>query len=455
VRISHQLLFDTLLRLDDKLEVAPGLAESWQRLTPTRYRFRLKPGVRFHDGSPLTAGDVAYTFDTLMSPALGSPYGPVLREKIASVKRLGPLELEIRLKAPYASILGDLAVPVRSRRAGRAHPLVGSGPFLLAGRKVNEIRLRRNPLYHGAPSGVAEVVFKVIRDENTRVLKFLKGTVDLAVNVLPPDKLSMFARSPLRERYSIIEAPGLSYQYLGFNLRDPLLARKKVRRAIAHAIDVAALIRYRQKGHSTAATGLFPPGNPYTPPHLKPLRHDPARARALLEEAGLPAKDGVRFGLTYKTSTERAAVIQARVIQSDLRKVGIAVQVRSFEWGTFYEDIGKGNFQLFSLRWIGVSDPDFYYELFHSSRFPPQGRNRGYYANPALDSLLEAGRLQADPARRREIYLEVARVVFEDLPYLPLWHNNNVALVAKRLTGFRLHPTGGFQYLAAVRAAAP
>lgn len=455
VRISHQLLFETLVRLDDGLELAPGIATGWERLTPTRYRFTIAQGVRFHDGTPLDAGDVVYTLETLMSRELGSPYGSVLREKIKGVRAVGAHAVEIDLKAPYAAFLSDLIVPVRSGAAGRERPLVGSGPFRFERQSVNEIVLARNAAYHGTPPLTGQVVFKVVHDANTRLLKLQKGSIDLAVNVLPLDKLALFQRAPLKARFSVLEAPGLSYQYLGFNLRDPVLAKRKVRRAIAHAIDVEALIVHRQKGHSTRATGLFPAGSPYALEDVPPIPHDPARAARLLDEAGYPLRDGVRFRLNYKTSTERSAVIQARVIQSDLRKVGIAVEVRSYEWGTYYEDISKGNFQLFSLRWIGVNDPDFDYELFHSSRVPPLGRNRGHFSDPRVDRLLEEGRLEGDPARRRRIYHDVARILYEELPYIPLWHNNNVAIVSRRVSGFRLHPTGGFQHLPEARKSAP
>ena len=455
VRLSHQLIFDTLLTLDDNLKVAPGLALSWEKPTPDRLRLAIKPGVLFHDGAPLDARDVVYTLESLMDPAVGSPYGPVLREKIAAVRAVGDLAVEIDLRAPYASFLTDLLLPVRSRRAGREKPLVGSGPFRFEHQNVTEIVLARNDAYHGPKAGVERVRFKVVRDENTRLLKLWKGSVDLAINVLPLDKLAHFRKKALAARFRILEAPGLSYQYIGFNLRDPVLGRKEVRRAIAHAINVPALITHRQKGHSTRAAGLFPPGSPFAEPGLVPIAYDPERARRLLDEAGFVARNGSRFRLTYKTSTDRSAVAQARAIQSDLRQVGIAVEVRSYEWATFYDDIGKGNFQLFSLRWIGVTDPDFYYELFHSSRVPPKGRNRVFYRNGEMDRLLEAGRVEGDPARRRAIYGKVSRLLHEDLPYFSLWHNNVVAVVSRALTGFKLHPTGGFQYLPAVRKAGP
>lgn len=453
VRISHQLLFDTLLTLGDDLQTAPGLAERWERLSPTRYRFHLKAGVTFHDGTPLTAEDVVYTFQSLMAPETASPYGPALREKIAAVIALDAATVEVELSAPYASILSDLALPIRSRNAGPDRPLLGTGPFRFAGRSPNEIVLERNDTYHRGPPGVARVVFKVVSDESTRLLKLRKGDIDLAINAVPLDKLAWFQRPPLSRNYEVLEAPGLSYQYLGFNLEDPVLADARVRRAIAHAIDVDALIHYRQRGHSFRAVGLLSPTNPFALAGAVPPAYDPELAARLLDEAGHPLRDGRRFALTYKTSTDRSAVVQARAVQSDLRKVGIELAVRSYEWGTFYEDVQKGNFQMFSLRWVGVSDPDFFYELFHSSRMPPAGRNRVRYRNPEVDRLLERGRVTADPEARREIYNAVQRALLRDLPYVSLWHNNNIAVVSRKLSGFRLHPTGGFHYLPAVRKA--
>lgn len=457
VRISHQLIFETLVRLDDNLEIVPGLAR-WQRLTPTHYRFRVTGGVRFHNGAALTAEDAVYTLRRFMAPEVASPYGGALREKIAAVQVLDDATFEVRLNAPYAAFLSDLILPVVSSQQGAIPTpwgdLNGSGPFRFESREVGKIVLVRNPDYR-VPAGVARVVLKVVKDESTRLLKFRKGDVHLGINVLPLDKLVRFQRPPLKRKYRILEAPGLSYQYLGFNLADPVLSKHAVRKALAHAINVEALIEHRQKGHSTRATGLLAPGSPYADPALQPIPYDPQRARRLLDEAGFPQRDGPRFSLTYKTSTDRSAVIQARIIQSDLRSVGIELEVRSYEWATFYHDIRKGNFQLYSLRWIGVSDPAFLYELLHSRRTPPLGRNRGGYASPVVDALLERARLEPDFAKRRDLYRQVHRRVYADLPYLSLWHNNNVAIVSRALEGMRLHPSGGFEHLAAVRWSRP
>ncbi|MBI3993404.1 MAG: ABC transporter substrate-binding protein, partial [Candidatus Lambdaproteobacteria bacterium] len=451
VRIGHQLLFDTLLRLDEQLHIAPGVALRWEALTPLSYRLHLAPDVRFHDGSALTADDVVYTLESLMDPALSSPYGAGLRDKIAAVRAEDARTVRIDLKAPYAAFLGDLIVPVRSRAAGRGNPLLGSGPYRLVAEQPGELVLARNEAWFGGRPGIPRVIFKVIKDTNTRLLKFRKGSLDLAINAVPMDKVASFGEAPLSDNYRVEEAPGLSYQYLGFNLDDPLLGRLAVRQALAQAIDVAALIRHRQREHAVRAVSLLPPDSPFAARDLPPPPFDPARARALLDAAGLPERDGTRFELIYKTTTDHEAVLQARAIQSDLRAVGIALTLRSYEWGTFYDDIQKGNFQLFSLRWIGVADPDFYFELFHSSRLPPEGRNRVRYRNPRLDALLERGRLESDPAARAATYRAVQHILAADLPYLSLWHNNNIAIVSRRVRGLRLHPSGGFEFLPAAR----
>lgn len=453
VRISHQLIFATLLRLDDSLSVAPGVAE-WRRISPTIYRFKVRRGHRFSNGASLNARDVVFTLRRFMAKGTGSPYGAGLREKISRIRALSALDFEITLKGPYASFLSDLILPVVSRKdrwggADSGSRLNGSGPYRLARRSVGEIVLERNP-YARTRAGMARVVFKVIKDDSTRMLKFRKGDIHLGINVLPLDKLAWFKRKPLAREYRLIEAPGLSFQYLGFNLRDPILSNPLVRRALAHAINVDLLIKYRQRGHSERATGLFPAGSPFSDGSLRPYPYDPAIAERLMTQAGYPLKNGRRFSLVYKTSTDRSSVNRARIIAGDLKKVGVGVEVRSYEWATFYEDVKKGNFQIYSLRWIGVSDPGFLFELLHSKKFPPAGRNRGRYANGAMDALLEKARLEIDPARRRRIYQGVARRVHADLPYLSLWHNNNVAVVHRGLSGFRLHPSGGFEHLAAL-----
>jgi peptide/nickel transport system substrate-binding protein len=451
-RISHQLLFETLLTLGNTLRIEPGLVERWERLSPTHYRFHLRAGVHFASGTPLDARDAVATLERIMAPDSRSPYASPLRQKIARVRMIPvkagtiPLAFDVELKAPYASILSDLTLPVARRTPDPQFPLDGSGPYRLVSQAPTEIVLERSEHFHGPRPGVERIVFRIIQDENTRLLKFYKGDVDLGINLLALDKIALFAKRPLSARYDVVEGPGLSFEYLGFNCQDPILADRRVREAIAHAINIADLIRYRQRGHAVPAVSLLPPGSSYAWPG-KPVTYDPALAEKLLDDAGHPRRLGTRFALEFKTSTDRAGLTRARIIQEDLARVGIDLSIRSYEFATYFDDIQKGNFQLYALRWIGVSDPAFLAEVLLSDRMPPDGRNRGRYRNATMDSLLRAALVEMDDTKRLDLYRRADRLAQEEVPYVPLWHNNTVAIVSKRFAGFQLHPTGGFQSL--------
>ncbi|TMA80996.1 MAG: ABC transporter substrate-binding protein, partial [Deltaproteobacteria bacterium] len=154
---------------------------------------------------------------------------------------------------------------------------------------------------------------------------------------------------------------------------------------------------------------------------------------------------------SYKTSTVELRRRIAEVFQDELGTIGLLVDVRSYEWATFYADVRRGDFQLYSLAWVGVADPDVYYRIFHSSMQPPVGTNRGAYANPAMDALLEAARATTDRDERRRLYAEVQRLAADDLPVIPLWWADNVLVKSRRLVGFVPSPDGGLRSLATAR----
>jgi peptide/nickel transport system substrate-binding protein len=176
--------------------------------------------------------------------------------------------------------------------------------------------------------------------------------------------------------------------------------------------------------------------------------YDPQRAKELLDAAGFPDPDGngphMRFVLAYKTSTDMESIEIAQIIKEYLKQVGIGVEVRSFEWGTFFDDIKKGNFQMYSLRWIGVVDPDIFYYLFHSSSFPPNGANRGRYRNPTLDELLALSRRTADRAQRKELYSRIQKILAEDIVYTSLWYRNNLVVIREKFHGFQIYAGGEY-----------
>jgi peptide/nickel transport system substrate-binding protein len=192
----------------------------------------------------------------------------------------------------------------------------------------------------------------------------------------------------------------------------------------------------------------------YNPDVLR-FTHDPARARALLDDAGLRDPDGpgpaTRLRLTLKTSTAEAYRLQAAVIQQQLADVGIGLEVRTYEFATLLADVIKGNVQLYTLQYVGVTDPDMLRRAFHSGQVPPSGFNRGYYRNPEVDRLIDAATVALDEEARRQLYGRVQQIIAADAPYVSLWNRINVAVAQPDLDGITLSPIADFSFFKNVR----
>ena len=454
-RISHNLLFSTLVQQDYDLQIIPDLAERFETPDDTTYVFHLRPDVFFHDGERMSAEDVRFTFDHLMDPAVKSPFGARLRGEIESVEVMGPLAVRFKLKQPVASFLTSSAVMpilpmhVLQRQSDSQVLTTGSGPFKFVSQTSTEIELAPNERYYGEAPRIERLVFKVIGDDNTRFLKMRKGELDLLINVVPVDKIEEVGKPPLSNTYHVVEEPGVSCNYVAFNMESPLFRDVRVRRAVAHGIDVDEIIAYRLGGHAVRATGLLSPVNPFREADVPVHDHDPDKARLLLDEAGYPDPDGngpaPRLQIELKAANNPQAQSIVRILQAQLAGIGIQLDIRTYEWGTFYGDVRSGNFQMTTMRWVGIIDPDFYYDVFHSSRTPPNGSNRGRYADAEVDRLLEKGRSSPDHADRKAAYGQVQNKLASDLPYIYLWHINNISVIHNRVIGYRQHPTGGFQ----------
>jgi peptide/nickel transport system substrate-binding protein len=255
-------------------------------------------------------------------------------------------------------------------------------------------------------------------------------------------------------RLEVQIAPGTIYSYLAFNLRDPILRDVHVRQALAYAIDRNAMIKYLWRDMAEPANNILPKQHWAYDPDVRNYEFDPARARKILDDAGYTTKSGVRFHLTMKTSTEESTRLLAAVLQQQLRDVGIALDIRSFEFATFYSDVVKGAFQIYSLRWIGGNeDPDIFEHVFHSASFPPKRANRSYYVNPRVDQLIDAGRRELDQQKRKAIYFELQKVLAEDVPYVHLWYLDTVLVNSKRLRNIHVSPSGNYDFLKTVELA--
>ena len=449
---ASQLLFNNLMMLDDHLRVVPDLAERLDTPTPTSYVVTLRRGVRFHDGHELTSADVVYTFRSLLDPAFLSPRKGAFR-MVQAIDARDRYTVVFTLKERFGSFPVNLVFPIVPDGAGthfRDHP-VGTGPYRFVAYATDDrLELARFDDYFGGAAKNDGVVLRIVPDDIMRGLELRKGTMDIVVNDLAPDIVYQLGRDP---KIQLVEAPGTDYQYVGLNLRDPLLQDRRVRQALGYAIDRGAIIQYLRRGQAVAASGLLPPVSWAFEPSVFQFTYDPAKARALLDAAGYPDPDGdgpePRFHLSLKISNLEFNRLQSSVIQQNLRSIGIALDVRTYEFSTLYADVLKGNFQLFTLQWVGgaVADPDILRRVFHSSQVPPSGFNRGFFRDPRVDRLLDQAAISTDEPQRRALYADVQRAVAEEAPYISLWCKTNVAVAQRDLAGIHLMPIADFTFL--------
>ncbi|HEY6418878.1 MAG TPA: ABC transporter substrate-binding protein [Candidatus Binataceae bacterium] len=447
----NELVFDSLLKVDRDGQFIGDLADSFARTSPTELVFHLRHGIRFSDGRELTARDVKFTYDSILAPANLSPRRAAM-VRLASIDARDPYTVVMTMRAQYAPAL-ELGMQgiVPAGTAVRASTPRGSGPFMLTSFARDEAAvLERNPYRPYSGPLARGIVFKVVPDPTVRALELAEGVCDFAENNLEPYLLPYLIAQPGLE---VSKSPGNGYRYLSFNFRDSRLKDVRVRRAIAYAIDRAAIVTSVRRGTARVATGMLSPENWAYDGDVKTYSYDPARAAALLEEAGYPrGAGGMRnLAFVYKTTPDQARL--GEVIQAMLARVGIRITVRTNEFATFYSDIQNGNFDLTSMNWVGINDPNHYYMVFDSKMIPPAGYNRGAYANPAMDRLVEAGAVTLDPAERKTIYTKVQQLAAEELPYVSLWWDDTVVIMNRRLAGFQPYPNGSLRSLATVTLA--
>ncbi len=445
-----ELLFDDLCTRDEHLNVRPGLAERWEVPDPRTYIFHLHKNVKFHDGRPLTSRDVKWTFDSLLQGKIRSTKAAAYR-LVDHIDAQDDYTVVFHLKEPFATLLWNVSdgamgiVPYGSGEEISRHP-IGSGPFrFVSAEPDKEVIIERNDGYWGAMAHLQRVRFAVIPDATTRALELRKGSADIAVTSLTGDMVFALERESDLE---VLHAPGTVLAYLAFNVRDPILKDVRVRQAVAYAIDRAPMIHYLLRDFGRPAYSLLPPESWAYNGDVPHYDHNPDRARQLLEQAGYRAVNGVRFHLTLKTSTDENPRLVAAVLQQQLRDVGIALDIRTYEFATFFSDITRGAYQLHTLRWVGGNeDPDIFEYVFHSAKFSPNGANRTYYANPRVDALIDQARAELDQDARKQIYAEIQRILAEDLPYINLWYFENVMVHTKRVQNLTLNPPGNYDFL--------
>jgi peptide/nickel transport system substrate-binding protein len=446
----HQLVFSPLLKLDSELRVVPHLATGVETPDPTTYVVKLRTDVRFHDGSPLTADDVAYTFGSFLEKSFVSGRKGAYRA-LVGVDAVDPHTVRFRLKEPFGSFPIQLVMGIVKRGSkNQSTQPIGTGPYTFVRSTADDrVVLKRFDNYFEGPARNPGLVLKVIPDDTMRGLELRKGTIDVNVNDLAPDVVHELARSG---DVKLTTAPGIDYAYVGLNMRDPLLSDVRVRQALAYAVNRQAIVEYLRRGLALPAVGLLPPMSWAVDKGMPEFAYDPGKAKQLLDEAGYRDPDGEsgplpRLRLTMKTSTTEFTRLQATVLQQDWKRIGVEVTLRSYELATFLTDIARGQFQMCTLQWVGITDPDMLRRVFHSAQVPPVGFNRGHFSNPDIDALIERATRSTDDEERRALYADVQRRIAEAVAYISLWHKTNVVIARPDVRGVEVSPNADFIFL--------
>jgi peptide/nickel transport system substrate-binding protein len=450
----HQLVYNSLVRKDGNSQIVPDLAESFEIQDDRTYRFRLRRNIKFHNGSTLTASDVKATFDGILSEELGSLKKGAY-EKLESITVEDEYTIVFKTTEPFAPFLINMVQGILPKeQAEKVQPSqsiqpIGTGPFMLDKQEDETYILRSfDQCFTGKPN-LSRVIIRVVPDDTIRLMELEKGSIDFLQNNVPPDSLPRLRSNP---DLKIMQAPGTSFYYLGFNFRlNYPPSDIRVRKALGLAIDRKEIITHILGGLASQASGVLPEGHWAYNKDIPPMPFNPSEAEKLLDEAGYPLKGNARFSLELKCAQNKQSRRLSEVIQAELANIGVNLEIRSLEWGTYYDDILRGNFQTYFMSWVGVTDPDIFYSLFHSRSYPPNGRNRGQFHSSEMDQLLENGRKTLDIDARAAIYKRIQALAADQLPYINLWHSDNIAVMKKNLIGYQMYPAGDFDSFAKVR----
>ncbi|MGE4554244.1 MAG: peptide-binding protein, partial [Desulfovibrionaceae bacterium] len=460
---SHEVadqLYIAPIKYDKDLNIVPFAAESYQVLDGgRRLCFTLRRNLRWSDGAPLTAEDMAFTYRFMVDPKTPTAYsGDWLM--IKDFKVTGPYGFEADYAEPFSGALETWLSPILPRHVmeGRSptdnpqlRTPISSGPYLLKQWVPgSHIVLAANPDYFEGRPYIDEIVYRIIPDQATQFLELQAGNLDY-MDLSPLDAVYKVRGAWWAERFRQYRYPAFSYAYLGWNLDKPLFRDVRVRQALTLAIDRQEIIQGVLLGLGRTTIGPIKPGTWAYADDIAPWPFDPERAKALLAEAGWTDsdhdgwldKDGKPFVFTILTNQGNSQRIRAAVIiQYRLAQIGVRVSVRTVEWAAFIQEfINPGRFDAVLLAWTMPLDPDPY-DVWHSVKAEPGGLNFVHYKNAELDGLLTAARATLDRGRRRTLYHRVQEILHRDQPYCFLYVPMALPIVAARVQGIEPAPAG-------------
>ncbi len=451
------LIYSSLFTKGRDSNIKPDIVERYEVKEDKIFTFYIRKGILFHNKNELTAEDIKYTFESMMDEDFIS-FKKSSYEIIDEIRVIDEYTVEFELKEVFSPFIDYLTLGIIPKNIDkntssilRKEP-VGSGPFRFKEHKEGVLlTLEKFDDYFGQKPAVNLIKFRIIPDTTTRMLELENKGIDILQNDIPYDSIERFSSD---SSYHVSSSQGINYQYIGFNMEDGILKNKNIRKAIAFSIDRDAIIRHIYRGYAQKANSLLSPLNWAYCRDLDWYDHNPGKAEELIKNEGYKKdRDGYYFTLEYKTSENAQSLTIAQIIQDQLRNTGVKLNIISREWGTFYDNIKEGDFQLFSLRWVGISDPDIYYYVLSSRSIPPDGANRGRYKNPGVDALIDSARRTTDQQLRKDYYCKIQNILNDTLPYVHLWYHSNIIICTKRVENAVPYPDGSFDFLLDIKLA--
>ena len=435
------VIFSGMTRVNEKLEVIPDLATDWKVSKDGKtWIFHLRKDVKWHDGAPFTAEDVVFTFNSILNPKINSVRRSdyIIDDQPIKFTALNKYTVQAIVPKPFAPFLTRSGMSVLPKHlladkdmntAAFNRKPVGTGPFKFKEWVTGDhVTVARNDNYYFGRPKLAEIIYKVIPDENACLVALEAGEVD-ETGIPPKD----YQRMKLLAGINVFEFDALTYSYLGFNLANPKFADKRVRQALAYATDKEQLVKLIFKGLASPAYAPSAPISWAYSDAVSKYAYNPPLAKQLLKEAGAENLEFTILVNQGNKEREKAAV----VLQQQYKKVGVKVNVRVMEWSALLKIINAPtdpkDFEAVIIGWSLGLDPDSY-SIWHSSQYP-KGFNFVKYVNPVADRLLEEGRTTIERAKRKEIYAKLWQVIADDQPYIFLWYPKAIAGVRERVGG--------------------
>ncbi len=459
---SHQvadLVYNGLVKYDGNLNIVGDLAESYEISdSGKKIVFRLRKGVKWHDGKEFTAEDCEFTYKLITNPETPTPYsGDFMLVKRAYAK--DKYTFVVEYSEPFSPALASWGVSIVPKHLLEGKDVtkselqrkpVGTGPFVFESWKQGEnIELKANENYFEGRPFLNGVVFRVIPDMATMFLELKSQNVDFSA--LTPVQYERQLSDSFNKSFNKYKYLAFAYTYFGFNLKKELFKDIRVRTAVAYAINKKEIIKGVLLGHGVEATGPYKPDMFWYNGNVERFEFNPDRAKKLLAEAGFADRDGdgilekdgkpLRFTVLTNQGNE-ARIKTAEIIQRRLKEVGIDMKILVLEWATFIKEfVNKRRFDALILGWTIPQDPDLY-DIWHSSRMDARGLNHYSYSNPDVDRLLELGRKTVDVKKRKAIYDKIQEILAKDVPCVFLYIPHALPVVHKRFKGISPMPAG-------------